>query len=275
MSHPAGAVHDDAPPAPAPVPAPQSTPVSSALASAALGLGIAAFVTGWAPFLGALLGAAAVCVALIALSRGQSKPQAVTGLALGVVGFLVSLILSLGTLALVAMGPDAREQFVSGFSPAQVAEADAEDQNAVGGQDEAEPVEEGTRDVGGSVDTEAFTPLDDAGFAAAVADPISVYGDQNVVYGEVQYIDETEWDCSALVFIDDAQQTTWEAYEVSMWAYESADVDCAELKELGELSHVALSITWRGSMTTEWDDGTVEDVLSGEVAHVEVLTPLP
>jgi len=62
------------------------------LAVAALIAGSASFLIGWVPFLGVLAGAAAVVLGVLALRRRQSKGFAVTGLVLGAVAVLTSIV---------------------------------------------------------------------------------------------------------------------------------------------------------------------------------------
>ena len=85
--------------APAPAPAPRST--GSGLAIAALVVGIVAFLTGLVPILGTLVGLVAVVLGIIALVKKQSKALALTGLILGGIGLIVSLLsgLILGAFA--------------------------------------------------------------------------------------------------------------------------------------------------------------------------------
>lgn len=89
-----------APPAPPASPAPPSlTPAEPSgppkgLAIAALAVGIFAFLSGWVPFWGLVIGLAAVILGAIALVKRQPKGLAATGLALGAVATIVSIITS-------------------------------------------------------------------------------------------------------------------------------------------------------------------------------------
>jgi len=75
------------------------------LAIAALVGGIVAFFSGLAPFWGIIVALAAVILGIIALRRGQSKGLALTGLILGAVGGVVSIIATIVfVVALVAAG---------------------------------------------------------------------------------------------------------------------------------------------------------------------------
>ncbi|KDP90564.1 MULTISPECIES: Ltp family lipoprotein [Clavibacter] len=65
------------------------------LAIAALVVGIVAFLSGLAPVVGLIIGAAAVVLGILALRRGQSKGMAITGLSLGAVAAVTSLIVTI------------------------------------------------------------------------------------------------------------------------------------------------------------------------------------
>jgi hypothetical protein len=61
----------------------------------ALFVGIAAFLFGFIPILGFLLGACAVTFGILAIVKSQPKPLSITGLALGAVGGITSLFVGL------------------------------------------------------------------------------------------------------------------------------------------------------------------------------------
>jgi len=94
---PAAPASPYAPPAPTSTmgPPPPYGVAPKGLAIAALVVGIVAFLSGLAPVFGLIVGAAAVVLGILALRRGQSKGFAVTGLALGAVGALTSLFVTI------------------------------------------------------------------------------------------------------------------------------------------------------------------------------------
>lgn len=71
-------------------------PKRMALAIAALAVGILAFLIGFLPFLGFLAGGAAIALGIIALRARQSRPLALSGLVLGSLAALTSLVLTMG-----------------------------------------------------------------------------------------------------------------------------------------------------------------------------------
>ncbi|WP_111721220.1 DUF4190 domain-containing protein [Homoserinimonas sp. OAct 916] len=79
---------------PRPQPGQRQVATRRGLAIAALVVGIVAALAGWAPIIGAVIGVAAVVLGAIALARKQSKPFAVTGLVLGVLATVTSLVIT-------------------------------------------------------------------------------------------------------------------------------------------------------------------------------------
>lgn len=77
-----------------PEPLPEAPPARPprVLAFLTLGLGILAFLNGWLPIVGIVLGLAAVIAGALAVLQKQPKVYAVTGLALGGVGVLSSVL---------------------------------------------------------------------------------------------------------------------------------------------------------------------------------------
>lgn len=94
--------------APAPAPAvakPATAPAGNGIAIAALVVGIVAFVTGWVPILGLLLGIAAVVLGVIGLKKAAGKGMSIAGLVTGAIGALTSLVFGIfWILAIVAAG---------------------------------------------------------------------------------------------------------------------------------------------------------------------------
>jgi len=75
------------------------------LAVAALVVGIASFLIGWLPFLGIIAGAAAAVLGVLALRRRQSKGFAVTGIVLGGVAGLTSIVTTLLVIVAAVVSP--------------------------------------------------------------------------------------------------------------------------------------------------------------------------
>jgi hypothetical protein len=76
------------------------------LALAALVVGIVAFLTGLVPVFGAIVGIAAIVLAVLALRRRQPKALAVTGLALGAVAVVASVLVTAGIGAVIGGAAD-------------------------------------------------------------------------------------------------------------------------------------------------------------------------
>lgn len=99
----ATATYTQAPSAPA---YPEDAPATRKnLALAGLMVGIGAFVIGWLPWLGLLLGIAAVALSIFALIKHQSKVMAIIGLVLGGLAMLTGLVTTIGFMAAVNSQP--------------------------------------------------------------------------------------------------------------------------------------------------------------------------
>lgn len=79
--------------------APNTASKRIVLAALALSFGILAFLLGLVPFLGAVLGIAAVVLGVVALLKHQSKGLSITGLVLGAVGLITSVVVTIGLIA--------------------------------------------------------------------------------------------------------------------------------------------------------------------------------
>ncbi len=77
----------------APVVQPQIAPAATnGLAIASMVVGIVAFISGWAPFWGVLVGAAAVVLGILGLKKSSGKGLAITGIITGGLALLTSLL---------------------------------------------------------------------------------------------------------------------------------------------------------------------------------------
>lgn len=84
------------------VPAPTRTPGA---AVAALGVGIAAFLLGWVPLVGLVLGGVGIFLAVRVLTSGAAgRGLAIGGLVLSGLGALFSLLMTVGMLTLLPVG---------------------------------------------------------------------------------------------------------------------------------------------------------------------------
>lgn len=79
-----------------PAPAPSTQIAPKGLAITALVVGIVAFITGWIPILGFIVGAAAVVFGVIALVKKQPKAFALSGLILGALAAVTSIAMTIG-----------------------------------------------------------------------------------------------------------------------------------------------------------------------------------
>jgi hypothetical protein len=105
------------------------SPRSAGLAITALIIGIVAFVSGWVPVWGLIVGGAGVALGAIALAKKQSVGMAITGLILGGLAFLTSLVTTI--IMIVGIGAAGSQTNVS----------EAPDSSASEQTDEAAPEE--------------------------------------------------------------------------------------------------------------------------------------
>ena len=88
------------------------------LALAALLVGIGAFLTGFVPVFGALVGITALVLGILAWTKQQSKGRAISGIALGGIALLTSIAMTIGIGAAVnntsANGPAAQSSSSAG-----------------------------------------------------------------------------------------------------------------------------------------------------------------
>lgn len=245
-----------------------STPQAKGLAIAALIVGIAAFVLGWMPLIGLVLGAVAIGLGIAALRRRQSKGMGITGLVLGALGVISSILASV-LLAVIITQPAFQDAFQQGFEEGMAAEESVE---PIGEPAEEAVVEE---EAAATPADERFPVLDDAAFAAIVADPSAAYGQTYTIYGEVQQFDENTGPCSAVAAVDNTQQSNWEGYAVTAWLAGSNQTTCPEFEGVEAFSHVAVSATVLAVTPTEFEDGTVEDILTFGIISYEELPALP
>lgn len=102
---------------------------TAGLAIAALVVGIVAFVFGWVPVFGAIVGVVAIVLGAIALRKRQSKGLAITGLVLGAVATITSITFAAGLGALVGTASDSATQssvVAESATPAPVAAEESE-----------------------------------------------------------------------------------------------------------------------------------------------------
>lgn len=124
----------------------------------ALVAGIVAFFTGIVPIVGALLGAGAITVAIIALHKKQSKGLAIAGIVLGALAAVASIGVAAG-ISTISPASDDKPAAVETEAP--VDEATDEE------EEEPEPAVEVTvPDVVGLPVSQAITVLEDAGLDA-------------------------------------------------------------------------------------------------------------
>lgn len=233
------------------------------LAIAAFAIGIAAFVFGWVPLLGIVLGVVAVVLGVIALVKRRPKVFAIIGLVLGALGLVTSIAMTaIGFWALANY--DTIASSLTAPEPVQSAPAPVVTTPSVTDEPAVAP----------SVDLASFADVDDATFAAIIADADAHLGQDLLLYGEVAQFDDTTGACSLLLAADNSPQTSWDAYvEPALLFAASGETVCPEFAGMAEFAHVKAWVSVDGAYTLDFEDGA--RTVPGFVVHqVEYLSAL-
>lgn len=196
---------------------PQGPPTKKAggLAIAALIVGIGAFLVGLVPVFGALVGAAAVVLGVLALRKQQSKGLAVTGIALGAIAAVVSLAATLGLGALVSGASDdtpvaaaietsAPVEEVASPTPSETTEV-VEETEAAAPEAPAVPVEYASA----LIQAESYSSTLNMSKAGIYDQLVSEYGGQFTPEAAQYAIDtiQADWNANALAKAKSYQET--------------------------------------------------------------------
>lgn len=200
-------------------PAPQKR--AGGLAVSALVVGIAAFVFGWAPVFGAIVGIVAIVLGVLALRKQQSKGMAITGLVLGAVAALTSISFAAGIGAAVnSVSDSAKESSVVVESPsAQPSESESAEPAAEAEEPSEEPSSEPSEvaaapdvpveNLSALAKAQSYSEMMHMSKAGIYDQLTSEYGEQ-FEPGAAQYaIDnvKADWNANALAKAKDYQET--------------------------------------------------------------------
>lgn len=196
---------------------PQGPRPSSALAITGFIVGLIAFLCGWIPFLGLVLGAAALLLSVLAVRKPVLRGLAITGIILSVIAGLTSLVTSaLFTLALI------------------------------GGSDSSSPQSESKQTHA----PEDFVEIDDRALAGIAKDPDAHAGETLILYGYVSQFDANTGPCEMRVSVSAEQQSSWMDYEHNALAYSGdGDDTCPELDDVLQDDQVKLTVVLEGGKT--------------------------
>ena len=238
------------------------TPATKGLALSALIVGIVAFLTGLLPIIGALIGVAAIILGIIALARKQSKALSVTGLVLGAVALVVSVVMTIGLAAFTSNQPQAAPT----RSPIPTESAETEDSVPSA---EPSPVPAPVRET---PDLASFTEIDDRNWALIAKDPDSHVGTSIILYGNIMQFDSATGNCAMLVSTAGTQKEYSYEYEQNTMAVSGdGDRDCPAFEPLVEGDNVKLWVTVTQSFSYDTQIGGNTTVPMVEVWQAELL----
>lgn len=244
---------------------------ANGLALTALIVGIVAFLIGWTPFFGFLVGVAAVVAGISALYRGQSKPLAITGTVLGAIGLITSLLISIGLVISMADGGSSRPveeppAAVVPDAPTEAAEEPATETEPEAPEPAPEPEAPATPDL------TSFAPTDDRTFALIAKDPDAHVGSNLIIFGDITQLDSATGRCNALVSTAATQKENSFDYEQNSLASSGDfEVTCPVFDPLVEDDHVKMWVTVLGSFSYETQIGGNTTVPHFEVWQAELL----
>ena len=233
---------------------------SKGIAVAALIVSIVAFLGGWIPFIGLLLGAAGIALGVIALVKRQSKALAITSLVLAALAFLTSTATTI---------------VVASYTPTDTSSPSAESSET-----EATPAPEPTTEPEAPApepepagpDLATFGEVDERTFALLWKDPDAHVGENLIVYGNVFQFDSFTGKCSFLANTSNAAQSA--SFDYAQNTKVSAgdqDADCPILAPIVEGDHVKIWVTVQGSYAYDTQSGGSTNALLLEAHQVELL----
>lgn len=247
---------------------PAGSPVkkSAGLAIASLVVGIGAFLTGILPVIGALIGAAAVVLGVIALVKKQPKGFAITGLVLGAVALISSIAVTAGitaNLPSTSSKPTAVQIPTATPTPSSTPSEEPSEEPS----DEPAPPA-----TDAAPDPNTFYPTDDRSLALVVKDPDSFAGANIILYGSIMQFDSATGRCTMLIDTAATQQEYSYDYDQSVMAIAGdADMTCPVFDPLVEDDHVKIWATIMQSFSYDTQIGGNTTVPLVKVWYAEML----
>lgn len=228
------------------------------LAITALIIGIVAFLIGWVPVFGAIVGAAAVIVGIIALARKQRKGMAITGLALGAVALLVSVAVTAGVANFAASKPRP-----PAAQPSAASEPEETTDEPVESEEPAQPT---------TPDLSTFVEVDDRTFALIAKDPDAHTGENIILYGNITQFDSATGRCAMLISTAGTQKEYSYEYDQNTMARSGDGMStCPVFDPLVEDDTIKIWATVDSSFSYDTQIGGNTTVPMIEVWQVELL----
>lgn len=194
---------------------PQGPQPSSALAITSFITGIIAFLFGWVPFLGLLLGIAGLILSIVAVRKPVLRGLAVAGITLSTLATLTALVTTgLFVLALLSSGASTTAAAPESYSP------------------------------------EEFVEVDERALAGIAKDPDAHAGEAMIVYGYVTQFDANTGPCEMRVSVSAERKSSWFEYEHNSLAFSGdGDSNCPEFDDIIADDEVKLSVVLHGGQT--------------------------
>jgi hypothetical protein len=253
-----------------PVPDPKP---KSGLAITALVIGIVAFLVGWVPIFGLLIGAVAGVFGVLALVRRQRKGFSITGIVLGGLAAVTSLIM---TIVVFNMPPAPRSAAPQSSAVASAEETpDAEPSEpappAPSTESEPEPEPEPETEPDPVPDLSQFPTVDDRTFALIAKDPDAHADERLIVFGVITQFDANTGTCSFRASTSAAQQeTSWDYGENTF--LDAEDCDLVATYVTGDHFKAWASVV--GAVHYDTQIGGSTTALQLSVAEIELLPEL-
>lgn len=196
-------------------PAPTGPQPSGALAIIGFIVGIVAFLCGWIPLVGLVLGIAGLLLSILAVRKPTLRGLAVTGIVLSTIAALTSLV----TTSLFAIALLGSSDSAPGPTP----------------------------EVAASHAPEDFVEIEERELSNITKDPDAHAGETLVLYGYVTQFDADSGPCRMRVSVAAEQKSAWYEYEHNSLAYSGdGESECPELDDVVADDEVKLTVVLQG-----------------------------
>src|SRR5690606_60034 len=265
---------------------------------------IAAFVLGFVPLLGLLLGLVGLVLVALVVRRGVATKRTYVGAgaaALGALASLATTVLVVGAVLApgagsgpepVAATSEASELDEEAEEGAETAAADTDEETDAAEEaqpavvedpveteepepaetEEAEPSEDPTTEPAEEVDLSNYKELDQRELAHIGKSPDDHIGEQVILYGTITQLDAATGKCFVRVSISHAPQDDWYDYEHNSVGFAGdGESDCPVLDPFVADDEVKLWVTIGGSLSYDTQIGGSTTVPAYLIADAELL----
>lgn len=246
---------------------PTSPPSSRGLALSASIVGAVALLAALVPVIGSILAVAAITLGIIAVTRSQPRALSITGLALGTVAFLVSVVMLIVYSLIGAASTSSSERVVPEITSSPETSDEEPELQA-----EPEPEPELVDPLPAPPDLTTFGTVDERSFALIAKEPDSHIGTNMIVYGSVAQLDSATGPCVMLLSAAEGEKASSFDYGQNTLAMSGdGEVSCPVFDPLVEGDHVKMWVTVLGSFSYDTQIGGNTTVPAFEVWQAELL----